>query len=273
MAHNRIPRVRVVRRYNPEAAWDEGWLRPTLNWLKSVRARFAPSWSAMLRRWGGVAGMVGGLLWAALHLIFLFHREISYTISPWLGRVLDNIYPMHLILPQLLFALSLVGMYQNIDLKGARLSKYGLRLALIGVLLMLLLPWTPRLWQPDCVVILDGRVYHILNHCWEPPDSIGYLLPNAQYGAILFSLGLVALGISCLHRRIFSAWALVCFIATSIGLQAPLLLQAFDPEIFVVQYLFSLISTSLAHLFGISWIWLGYAFHCKAKRRWFTTQA
>ena len=285
MAHSSIPRVRVVRRYNPDAAWDEGWLRPALAWLKRVRARFAPSWSAMLRRWGGVAGMVGGLLWAALSFVFFLE---SYEIYDLLGlpRSPDTFFysigAEYLVVPLILFIVALLGLYQERSVRASRLGRLGFVLALLGLGLKISIPplaaWLEHIWLNRPI----AGIFGIFNGGWiDTPLSAWY--SNAGPSFALLLLGIILLGISCLRTRAFPTIAVLGLTVCTLIMLNPagLVLRIASvfvelPYIVTYDYLSLLFDYGLfpliAYLFGISWIGLGYALHCKANQRQSTTQ-
>ncbi len=287
MAHSNIPRVRVIKRYNPGAKWDDGWLLPALNWLKRVHARFTPAWSAMLRRWGGVAGMVGGLLWAALSFLFLLDSHEIYFLLGY-PTFLDNlIYFVYaqglylvLILPLTLFTVALLSLYQYEPIRASRLGRVGLVLSLLGLGLIILVPpivyWLDYAW-------LNRGIANVFRGGWtDTPLSEWYF----SIGFDLLPIGLILLGISSLRARAFPTVVMLGLTVCSFGLLLPTIVVlalflgviAYQlPYEFTYEVQSLMFGYGLSHLidypFGISWIGLGYALHCKARYGQSTTQA
>lgn len=264
MAHSRVSKVRVIRRYNPDATWDEGWLRPALAWL-----------TAVLRRWGGVAGMVGGLLWAALSFVFwLGSYEIYYLLGypTFLGNLIyfEGLFLVRL-LPLALFTVALLGLYQYESVRASRPGRIGFVVSLLGLSLIILISpivyWLDYAW-------LNRGIANIFNGGWTDTTLSEW---SFAIGFDLLPVGLILLGISSLRVRAFPVIVMLGLIVCSFGLLLPTIVRlalfrgvAYQlPYEFMYEYEFDSLlfgyglSHLISYLFGLSWIGLGYALHCK----------
>jgi hypothetical protein len=279
MAHSSAPRVRVLKRHNADAAWDDGWLRPALSWLKSVYARFAPSWSAMIRRWGGVAGMVGGLLWAALSFVFFLQTNEIYfllDLHASLNPLFYFVRAEYLVVPLAFFLVALLGLYQDEHVRGLRLGRLGFVLSFLGVGLMILLPplaeWLDYAW-------LNRPIANSFHGGWiDTPLSEWY--SKVVLGWTLLKVGLILVGISSLRARALPIVAMlgltissialllttIVGFALSIGVATDLLSYEITYEFNTALYYYGL-APLIAYLFGISWVGVGYALHSKTRHQ------
>ncbi len=177
-----------------------------------------------LARWGGLAAMLGGVMWVG--------KGGAILLTGGQPPVLfEAAVP--------LFAIGLVGLHARLEGRGGRLGRVGLLLAYAALVSALVVPlgWTlaPAGWVPD-------------------EDSVTPLTPFIVLAGFGPFLGLVLVGRGALRAGVFPPpWSAL---PLAVGLGAPLLilvgggaLAAIDARLLEIPIV----------LVGLAWMVLGYA--------------
>jgi hypothetical protein len=232
--------------------------------------------------------MVGGLLWAALSFVFLL---MSYEIDTSLGLryptslfwLLNSVSYNYLlqILALLLFIVALLGLYQDGHIRASHLARLGFVLSLLWLSLIILLPplavWLNYGW-------LNSNIANLLTEgCIDTSRGRSYY--DTGIGFNLLPIGLILLAISYLRTKALPTIAMLGLSVSSFALLLPTIVGValyFGMVAFHLPYEFMYkfddvlhgygLSPIIDYLFGISWIGLGYALHCKANQRQSITQ-
>jgi hypothetical protein len=176
-----------------------------------------------LARWGGLAAMLGGVMWVVKGGAIMLTGEQPPIL-------------FEAALP--LFAVGLVGLHARLGGRGGRLGKTGLLLAYAALAsaLVTLVGWTlaPAGWVPD-------------------EDSATPLTPFIVLAGLGPFVGLVLLGIATLRAKVMPApWSVL-----------PLVMGAGAVPLMVVGGILELVNERLVEvpivLLGFAWVLLGYS--------------
>lgn len=176
-----------------------------------------------LARWGGLAAMLGGVMWVLKGGAIMLTGEQPPIL-------------FEAALP--LFAVGLVGLHARLGRRGGRLGKTGLLLAYAALVsaLVALVGWTlaPAGWVPD-------------------EDSVTPLTPFIVLAGLGSFVGLVLLGIATLRAKVMPApWSVL-----------PLVMGAGAVPLMLVGGVLELVSERLFELpivlLGLAWVLLGYS--------------
>jgi hypothetical protein len=176
-----------------------------------------------LARWGGLAAMLGGVMWVVKGGAIMLTGE-----QP--PMVFEAALP--------LFAVGLVGLHARLGGRGGRLGRTGLLLAYVALAsaLVALVGWTlaPAGWVPD-------------------EDSLTPLTPFIVLAGLGPFVGLVLLGIATLRVKAMPApWSAL-----------PLLMGTGAVPLMLVGGVLELVSERLVELpivlLGLAWVLLGYS--------------
>jgi hypothetical protein len=176
-----------------------------------------------LARWGGLAAMLGGVMWVVKGGAIMLTGEQPPVL-------------FEAALP--LFAVGLVGLHARLGGRGGRLGKTGVLLAYVALAsaLVVLVGWTlaPAGWVPD-------------------EDSLTPLTPFIVLAGLGPFVGLVLLGIATLRVKAMPApWSAL-----------PLLMGTGAVPLMLVGGVLELVSERLVELpivlLGLAWVLLGYS--------------
>ena len=176
-----------------------------------------------LARWGGLAAMLGGVMWVVKGGAIILTGEQPPVV-------------FEAALP--LFAVGLVGLHARLGGRGGRLGKTGVLLAYVALAsaLVVLVGWTlaPAGWVPN-------------------EDSLTPLTPFIVLAGLGPFVGLVLLGIATLRVKAMPApWSAL-----------PLLMGASAVPLMLVGGVLELVSERLFELpivlLGLAWVLLGYS--------------
>ena len=176
-----------------------------------------------LARWGGLAAMLGGVMW---------------VVKGGAIKLTGEQPPMVFEAALPLFAVGLVGLHARLGGRGGRLGRTGLLLAYVALAsaLVALVGWTlaPAGWVPD-------------------EDSLTSLTPFIVLAGLGPFVGLVLLGIATLRVKAMPApWSAL-----------PLVMGAGAVPLMLVGGILELVSERLVELpivlLGLAWVLLGYS--------------
>lgn len=188
-----------------------------------------------LVRWGGLAAMVAGMLW------FVVRALVLWSPPPLTYDDYNRLFSV----PLLLFFGGLVGLHAQQSARGP-LARLGKLLAFLGCTLLLtgniVEFWLVLLQAKPNVAAADERGELDV---WIGSE-IGWI--TFLVGLFLLCIGLVLWGIAAVRTKSFLRSRFIPLLIGTHGLlafvMAPLILPAADV---------------LLVLFGLGWIWLGYA--------------
>lgn len=191
-------------------------------------------WTSNLIRWGGLAALVGGVLFVVLEVLeFALFGDQPYSAvaatSAWI------IVQAAWIVAMLLVLLGLGGLYaRQVEQTGA-LGLVAFLMALIGTVMAVSLEWTAAFYEPWLAEIASPEILDA-----EPSGVaiVGYLL-----AIVLFTLGWLLFGLASLQARVLPRGAAVLLMVGAVLLFVILLLEI--PGYSVV--------------FGAALAWMGYS--------------
>ena len=198
---------------------------------------------AALIRWGGLAAILGGVLW----IVFFTGHTFTHgsTQSPRGATILgfESLdFNRLLAIPPLLFVWGLVATRATQAGPGRRLGRVGFVAALLGLVMVSL------------GVVLETWIVDPNKDFQNPLVQGGWVLfifglfPVLPFGMILFGIGSSGIG------------PRLRMLAVVIGLLAPLqLLEGLLSSVSTGSLMWDLVYTTLRGLVGLGWILLGYA--------------
>lgn len=288
MAIQRVRRVPAIETTEASADWLDKmrWLdSQSINLAHSRMAAVLDAISCSASHWSWLTCVLGGTLWCVLLLLF----QVRDYVFSWIGIGSYWIYfDLNRILLSLLllfFLYGLIGLYDLTARRVSRAARIGFVLSVTGLVLavstvfdgtVLLLDPALDLARtsdlPGLYLLFDpGPLYY-----WRLSD---WYYPIAR-GLLVFLVGLGMFGFAAVKGKAMPRWLATVLIAGTLTFYMP----------FLFDYLYRLhlityesneqmdgllyegkLFTALVTLFGISWIWLGFALFRKREQS-LTTQ-
>lgn len=258
MAQYNVRRIPPPPRSHANDNWDGEWVRPVWGRVKKVvrytRNRVYAS-SSRLAYWAGLSGILGGISWGVLFLLFQIEelRFEYYFSSPafWPSTRM-------LIVPMLLFSLCLVGLYvlqEDRRMRGAGLRRLGFVLASLG-LISTMLSTLDEYWLDR---LLGTPSYGLIHYSYS--GSLFDWDRVASSELMIMGLGLALFGIAAIRAKAWTAWVLVGFVLTSLAIfLVPIGLRFFISGYEMYDLLYGGgVFVGVMLLFGAAWATLGYA--------------
>lgn len=270
---------RIENIEEPSDVWFRFTLDPQRLYIYTLLGSFSISRLGLTRnciRFGGIACMLGGVLWMMLFLLaqldwywywdlpYLYldtSSEVRWVVTNLLSYASERL----LIIPMLLFMVGLVGMYaRQVDV-STTLARLGVFICFTGLTITILF-FVPYFFYGGYFLYLYVNNY-INDWIWSPL----YWLPISYP---IVSIGLLLFGIALLRARVLPTKALILLVVSSFLITLMMItLPLFEPIFgYVILNIFGDsysnledwvnrlgIFTVANFLFGVAWVWLGRA--------------
>jgi hypothetical protein len=287
MEQHRLRRVPVATKGPRRDVWfrvtgdSESIHLDTLFGRRSFSVAF---WRAQLARWGGFAGIVGGVLWIIYSLLagleILMMDFNWYHLDPLgITLFLDSqllAFPSLFLL--LLLLIGVAGLHALQLGQTGKLVAIGLFLAAAGLIVHILailgvhVPTLFDLRSDDNFSELFG----ILNVDWPAiPRPLDWY-KSLQPGLLILAIGLVLVTAANLRSKVLPSGPMILLVTTLLLAQliepvADWIAPVVDPYYFRILSYQAYAATLLAVFFGIGWVWIGREILSRSSREWKST--
>jgi hypothetical protein len=262
MAKHDVKRIAAESQSRSTDQWDSAWLPPVLERVgKAARlgrdALFASS--STLAYWGGLAGIIGSILWAILFVAF--QMQYSEPMSSWFAVSIASWGDTKLlVVPTLLFLFCLIAVFIDhekrlVASKWLRRAGFTLTsLGLISLVMFILNPYWLAPWynDPGLFVILNRFSGGFLLDTWFET-----VLPSFM----LVGIGLALFGLAAIRARALPIWTALWLVVSSLAvllIPMGLTLLASGGQSYSLLYESGILLLTLL-AFGAGWAILGYA--------------